>query len=327
MNTVIAAVRVQRRQQLRGHDHRATIARGQTKHYFFRVPAGTPAFKVDMTGGGRGRCGRDPVPAVASVGARRSTRTRSSNCYNAAPGGCTTGSATEPDDVEPAGRRLGGERSMHGGHSDAYPAPAPFTLTATILGASVSPNPDVIASATVGVPVARSYTMTNLFGAFTGRAVGSNMGSAFRARPTIANLAVQADAGGRACWSHVTSRDDRQPVRPGSRPRPLRLQLHDGDLRPRRAERGRRLRGVGDDRQPGSGARGRSSSTASTSRRGTTTYKYIDVYFKTAALGAISVTDANALRPAGASWTVPGSVTANASAGYRPGALRQRQRA
>ncbi len=49
----------------------------------------------------------------------------------------------------------------------------PFTLTASILGASVSPNPDIIPNATVGVPVARSYTLTNIFGAFTGRAVGT----------------------------------------------------------------------------------------------------------------------------------------------------------
>jgi hypothetical protein len=43
---------------------------------------------------------------------------------------------------------------------------------------------------------------------------------------------------------------------------------------------------------------------------GTTTFNYIDV-FVNAALGAVQVTDANALRAAGASWNVPGSVTAN----------------
>jgi hypothetical protein len=45
---------------------------------------------------------------------------------------------------------------------------------------------------------------------------------------------------------------------------------------------------------------------------GTTTYNYIDV-FNNPAFGSIVVTDANALRPAGSSWTVPASVTANAS--------------
>ena len=43
---------------------------------------------------------------------------------------------------------------------------------------------------------------------------------------------------------------------------------------------------------------------------GTTEYDYLDV-FVNPAFGAVSVTDANALRASGASWTVPGSVTAN----------------
>jgi hypothetical protein len=43
---------------------------------------------------------------------------------------------------------------------------------------------------------------------------------------------------------------------------------------------------------------------------GTTSYSYLDV-FVNPAFGSVSVTDANALRPAGASWTVPASVTAN----------------
>jgi hypothetical protein len=45
---------------------------------------------------------------------------------------------------------------------------------------------------------------------------------------------------------------------------------------------------------------------------GTTTYKYIDVFRTTTPQGTISVTDANAVRPAGTSWTVPATVTANA---------------
>ena len=44
---------------------------------------------------------------------------------------------------------------------------------------------------------------------------------------------------------------------------------------------------------------------------GTTSYSYIDVFTKTPSFGAVAVTDANALRPAGSSWTVPGTVTAN----------------
>ncbi|MEO6651384.1 MAG: hypothetical protein ABIP17_01845, partial [Ilumatobacteraceae bacterium] len=45
---------------------------------------------------------------------------------------------------------------------------------------------------------------------------------------------------------------------------------------------------------------------------GSTTYNYVDV-FTNPAFGSVNVTDANALRPAGASWTVPATVTANAA--------------
>src|SRR5262249_37170413 len=45
---------------------------------------------------------------------------------------------------------------------------------------------------------------------------------------------------------------------------------------------------------------------------GTTTYNYVDVFSNTA-FGSVGVTDSNALRPAGTSWVVPGSVTAGAA--------------
>jgi hypothetical protein len=44
---------------------------------------------------------------------------------------------------------------------------------------------------------------------------------------------------------------------------------------------------------------------------GSTAYDYVDV-FANPGFGSVAVTDANALRPAGAVWTVPGTVTANA---------------
>ena len=55
----------------------------------------------------------------------------------------------------------------------------------------MSPNPDVIGSAAVGVPVARSYTLTNLFGALTGRAVGSTLASAREGSFSIGDLEQQ----------------------------------------------------------------------------------------------------------------------------------------
>jgi len=289
------------------------IARGQSKHYFFRVPANVPALKVDMTGGG----------AAAGAGAIRFLRWHPwglaidsnavSNCYNGAPGTCPGGGPTSRTVSNPQAGvwevTIDARRN-----SDAYPAPAPFTLTATILGASVSPNPDVIASATVGTPISRSYTLTNLFGAFTGRAVGTNMGSAFRDTPTIAHLAqqqynVSVPAGSSSLRATIGSPSD-----PAA----------DLDLFVFNCTTGTCV-------LAGQNADGDSEESVTITNpaagawvvlvdgfnvpAGSTTYKYIDVYFKTSSLGTISITDANALRPAGSSWTVPGTVTANGSPG------------
>jgi hypothetical protein len=186
-----------------------------------------------------------------------------------------------------------------------------YTMTASILGATVTPNPVVFASATLGVPIARSYTITNGFGPFTGRATGSTLGSANRLTPTIANLEQQQ--------FQVT-------VTPGSSS--LRATIGgtsdpaaDLDLFVFNCTTGTCV-------QAGSNADGDSEESVTIANpaagvwvvlvdgfavpAGTTTFNYIDV-FVNAAFGSVAVTDANALRPAGASWTVPGSVTANAA--------------
>jgi hypothetical protein len=187
----------------------------------------------------------------------------------------------------------------------------PFTLTGTILGATVSPNPDTIASATVGVPVARSYTLTNQFGPFTGRAVGTTLGSAHRGVKSIANHELQ---------------EFNLIVTPGSTS--LRATIGgtsdagaDLDLFVDNCTSGTCVQVAsnadGDSEEsvtianPAAGAwRIRVDGFAVPA--GTTTYNYVDVFIN-AAFGSVSVTDANALRPTGASWTVPGVVTANAA--------------
>jgi hypothetical protein len=190
-------------------------------------------------------------------------------------------------------------------------ANAPFTLTASILGATVSPNPDVIASATIGVPVARSYMLTNLFGAFTGRAVGTTLGSAFIATPTIANLAQQV------YFVTITPSSTSFRATIGSPSDPA----ADLDLYVFNCTTGPCV-------QVGQSADGDSEESVTITNpaagtwavlidgyavpAGTTTYNYVDV-FVNASFGTVTVTDANALRPSGSSWTVPGSVTALAA--------------
>lgn len=295
------------------------IHRGQTDHYFFRVPAGVPALKVDMTGGG----------STAGAGAIRFLRwhpwglaidsNAASNCYNPNVGaGCSTGSPTSRTTSNPQPGVWEVSVDAHR-RSDSYPAAAPYTLTATVLGASVSPNPDTIASASIGVPVARSYTMTNLFGAFTGRAEGTDMGSAFRNRETIAHLQVKeymvnVPAGAASLRATIGSPSD-----PAA----------DLDLFVQRCPTPATCVTVGQNADGDSEESVTISGAALTPGTwkvivdgfnvpaGTTDFNYIDVYFMptASALGRVAVTDANALRPAGASWTVPGSVTAFALPG------------
>ncbi len=231
-----------------------------------------------------------------------------SNCYNGAPGGCLTGSPTSRTVTSP---QAGVWEVTVDARRNSDAVSAPFTLTASILGASVSPNPDLIPSATIGVPVARSYTATNLFGAFTGRMVGTALGSAFRATPTIANhtqqtFDVTVTPGSTSLRATIGSPSD-----PAA----------DLDLFVFNCTSGTCV-------QAGSNADGDSEESVTINNpaaglwrvlvdgfavpAGTTTYNYVDV-FTNAAFGSVSVTDANALRPAGSSWTVPGSVTANAA--------------
>jgi hypothetical protein len=285
-----------------------TVARNQAFHYFFRVPAGTPAFKVDLSG----------PDATPGTGQARFVRfhpfgvniddNSSLNCYSPPVVGCSTGnplsrSQTNPQagvwEVTVEARRT----------SDAQFTP--FTLTASILGATVSPNPDIIPSATIGVPIARSYTITNVLGPFTGRAVGTGLGSARIATPTIAHLAQQqfpvaVTAGSTSLRATIGSPSD-----PAA----------DLDLFVFNCTTGTCV-------LAGQNADGDSEESVTIANpaagtwvvlvdgfdvpSGSTTYKYVDV-FANPAFGAVSVTDANALRPAGASWTVPGSVTANAA--------------
>jgi subtilisin family serine protease len=306
MNVVVAA------EQFSAPNYAVTktgnLGPGQFHTYFFNIPAGTPAFKVDMTGGG-----------AAGAGAIRFLRWHPwglgidsnavSNCYNGAPGGCTTGSPTSRTVTNP---QAGVWEVTVDARRNSDAVSAPYTLTASILGASVSPNPDVIASATIGTPIARSYTITNLLGAFTGRAVGTSMGSAFRDTPSIAHHAQQTfdvtiPAGATSLRATIGSPSDPAAdldlfvFNCTTGPCVLAAQNADGD-----SEESVTIA------NPAAGL-WRVLVDGFAVPAGTTTYNYVDVFFTSTPFGVVAVTDANALRPAGASWTVPGSVTVNAA--------------
>ncbi|HEU4330748.1 MAG TPA: pre-peptidase C-terminal domain-containing protein, partial [Lapillicoccus sp.] len=185
----------------------------------------------------------------------------------------------------------------------------PYTLTTSILGASITPNPDVIPSAAPGVPVARSYTATNNLGPFTGRvATTGALGSAKISTPNIANLAQQVfdvtvTAGSTSLRATIGGTSDKAAdldlfvYRPTPSGYELAGQAADGD-----SEESVTI----------------SVTTAATYTilvdgfavpAGSTTYNYVDV-FTNASLGTVTVTDANAVRDSGAVWTAPATVTA-----------------
>jgi hypothetical protein len=284
-----------------------SLGPGQFVTYFFAVPAGTPAFKVDMTGGGGAGLGAVRFIRWHPYGVGIDSNAVS-NCYNGAPGGCSTGSAISRTVSNP---QAGVWEVTVDARRNSDAVSAPFSLTASILGAVVSPNPDIIPSAQLGVPVARSYTLTNVYGAFTGRAVGTGLGSAFLATPSISTgqqqqYGISVTAGSPSLRVTIGGTSD-----PGA----------DLDLYVFNCTSGSCI-------LAGQSADGDSEESVTIANpaagtwvalidgyavpANTTTYHYVDV-FTNSAFGAVTVTDANALRPAGASWTVPGSVTANAA--------------
>jgi Subtilase family/Bacterial pre-peptidase C-terminal domain len=299
-----------------------SISRQGVLRYFVNIPAGAPAFKVDFSG----------PSSTPGTGQARFLRWNPfglgidsnavSNCYlppqvtvNACNPGAFAVAGQDPGSRSVTNPMAGvWEVTVDARRTSDNAAGAPFQLTMSILGASVSPDPDVIPSATVGAPVARSYTMTNLFGAFTGRAVGTSMGSAKIDRPTIANLAQQTydvtvPAGATSLRATIGNPSD-----PGA----------DLDLFVFNCTSGTCVLAA-------QNADGDSEETVTIANpaaglwrvlvdgfrvpAGSTAYDYIDVFFTTSPLGSIAVTDANALRPAGGSWAAPATVTANAAPG------------
>ncbi|SDN91220.1 S8 family serine peptidase [Lentzea jiangxiensis] len=282
-----------------------TIARNQSTSLFVNVPAGTSALKVDMAAGG----------AEAGKGQVRFLRftpqgvpldvTSSTNCYNPDAGaGCAGGTPTSRTVANPmAGVWEIVVEARRTSDADV----APYTVTASVLGTSVSPNPDVIPSAALGTPVERTYTVTNTQAVFTGRLAAGAVGSAKQDRPTIANLEtkfydIQVAPGSSSLTATIGNTAD---------------QAADLDLFLLNCTSGTCV-------VAGQSADADSEESATVTNpaaglwrvqvdgyavpAGTTAYDYFDIY-TSAALGALTVSDTNADRAAGASWNAKGVIT------------------
>ncbi len=290
------------------HTITGSVGRNQALSYYFEVPPNTPALKVDFSG----------PSATPGTGQARFIRyhpfgvnidgQNSLQCYSppVVPGGnCAGGGPLSRTTSNP---QAGVWEITVEARRTADIEFTPFSLTVSVLGATVEPNPDVIESLTVGSAHNTEYDITNVFGSFTGRAVGTALGSARVATPSIAHLAQQTfdvtiPSGTTSLRATIGNPSDAGA---------------DLDLFVFNCTSGTCV-------QAGVNADGDSEESVTIANpaagpwrvlvdgfsvpAGTTTYDYIDVYAK-AGLGSISVTDANALRGPGAMWTVPATIIA-----------------
>jgi hypothetical protein len=292
--------------------HGGEVGRNEWHSYFVRVPAGTPALKVDLQGGGTAAgAGQVRFLRFHPYGAPVES-TQTPNCYNppVAPGNsCNNGDS--PTSRTVANPLAGVWEIVVEARRTSDVAYAPYTLAVSVLGASVSPNPDTIASAPVNQPLSRQYTLTNKFGPFTGRAVGSDLGSARITRPSIADQAqLQFPV-------TVTAGSTQLRVKIGN-PSDLGADL---DLVLFNCTTGSCV-------QAAISADGDSEEAVTVANpaagvwialvdgyavpAGTTAFDHLDV-FTNPAFGTLAVTDANTARPAGATWTVAGVLTPKAA--------------
>ncbi|OLR90071.1 S8 family serine peptidase [Actinokineospora bangkokensis] len=283
------------------------IGRNQVQSFFYRIAPNTPAFKVDLQGGG----------TTAGAGQIRFLRfhpygvaledNATPNCYNPPVAGCDLGSPTSRTVSNPM---AGVWEVVVEARRTSDAAKAPFALTASVLGATVSPNPDVIPTAATGTPVSRSYTLKNVFGPFTGKASGTNLGSALKEQKSI------GDGESKQFRFVVTAGSTALRVRIGNTS-DIGADL---DLSVYRCTTSCALVGQsadGDSEEEVVLANPAAATYIAVVDgyavpAGTTTYDYLDV-FTNPAFGSLSITDANASRPANGSWTVPGTLTANAA--------------
>jgi subtilase family protein len=288
-------------------EHSGRVARNDWDSYFVRVPAGVPTLKVDLLGGGT-------APGAGQIRFLRFhpygvpiEDNSSPNCYNPPvppANACDAGDPTSRTFANPLPGVWEIEVEARRTSDTGF---APYTLTASVLGASVSPDPDTIASGTVGTPISRQYTLNNGFGPFNGRAQGGALGSAKIDTPTIANQAVQEFP------VTVTAGASRLRAKIGH-PSDLNADLDlfiedctsgscvdvassaDGDAEEETAVA-----------NPAAGLwKIRVEGFAVPS--GSTTYDYLDV-FSGPSFGTIQVADTDQDRAGGASWTVDGTVT------------------
>jgi hypothetical protein len=269
--------------------------------FFYFVPPGTPAFKVDVTAtSGRVRVLRQsPVGLPFDSTTATPYCTAGDPCQAGQPAGTISRTASNP---------LPGvwEVTVDTSRS-SLTDPGTFTISASILGVAISPATWTIDPATVGTTYNQLFTFTNNFGTFTGGAVGSALGSAVTARPTIADLAQQEFT------VDVPANTTSLTARIGN-PSDAAADLDLFVLRPNGTLAGQNADGDSEETVTISAAGGLTTGTWTVLvdgfavPAGNTQYDYLDVFANTA-FGSVSLTDPPAVRASGASWSTAASTT------------------
>jgi subtilisin family serine protease len=289
-------------------DKSGSMARNQATSFFVKVPAGASALKIDLDAGGPAGKGQVRFLRYDPTGVPIDP-TATTSCYNPDAGaGCTTGTPTSRTVANPL---PGVWEIVVEARRTSDVAVAPYKVSASVLGTQITPNPDDIASATIGTPISRSYTVNNTLGAFTGKLTGSTFGSASIQRPTIANLSQQqfpltVTPGSTSLTATIGRTSD---------------VAADLDLVVYNCTTGTCV-------QAGVSADGDSEESVTITNptagqwvvlvdgysvpSGTTAYDYLDT-FVNPAFGSVAVTDTNTAHASGTSWTVPATVTVNAA--------------
>jgi hypothetical protein len=299
MNTIVAAGQFDAANNF-SVSYPGASDRADTSSYFFHVPAGVPAFKVDLAGiTGRVRFLRYHPYGISVDSTSLAFQT----------GGTQSRTLSSPD---PGVWEVMVEASRSNAAGTAETAS--FTVTGSLLGASISPAEWVVDPATVGTTYNQGFTFTNLFGAFTGNASGTSLGSAFTATPSISaggadqNFDITVIAGSTSLSASIGGASD-----PAA---DLDLTLFNCTsgtcVEAARSAGATAIESV-TVANPAAGL-WRAVVTPYSVPAGTTTYTYLDV-FANPAFGAVSVADPSVLHPSGASWSATASVQANAAPG------------
>ena len=283
-----------------------SVDRNLYKSYFVTVPAGAKALQVNLTGLATGSQTR--FIAINPWGVPVES-TASTACYAnfSDPAACNPTSRAYENplpgvwEIEVESRRTSPVLGN------------PFQLSARMQGVTVAPAVAELPSVTAGVPSPVTWTLTNAFGPVVVHGQGGPLGSSFSARPSIATgeshtYQVVVPAG--ASRLDVTIGNTSDPAAD------LDLYVFLGGVRVGRSADG--------DSEESVSLANPAAGTYTVQvdgyavPAGTTQYDYRDVFYSPA-LGSISVSDTTLALAHGASGTVTGSVTVQAT----PAAGRQ----